>query len=91
MITNENYLDVLSKKRDYVSVIVFTSKDRRQEIVLYDSPRYNCQNCDELEKGIVSLHDEYYRTEQSKSLKILFAICRFEKGSQMFDYVILLD
>ena len=29
MITNENYLDVLNKKRDFVSVIVFTSKDKR--------------------------------------------------------------
>jgi len=29
MITNENYLNVLDKKRDFVSVIVFTSKDKR--------------------------------------------------------------
>ncbi len=29
MITNENYLNILDKKRDFVSVIVFTSKDKR--------------------------------------------------------------
>ena len=41
--------------------------------------------------GIVTIHDEYYRTEKSKDLKLLFAICRFENGDQMFDYVILFD
>lgn len=87
MITNENYHDVLKKRRDFTTFVFFSSKDERYGLVLRMNSRFGCGVCDSLEATMELIHSEYYKSQYADSKKVLFAIARYEDSSVFYDKV----
>ena len=49
--------------------------------------RFECPNCQSLEKALSSYQQGYYKLEESESNPIVFAIARPEDGRDYFDRV----